>query len=162
MQVVQDPGGTTPGITGRLCFVHNRLNPSDKTAQHAYDLWHAMVSYDIDAPIEPYIKNHYWTNAILHGADKKNQPQLREPPVMEFARGCCTRLLKGQINFLSPRIIISNGEVAAKSLFDIGLISATWKEITRNFTQIVYKESNKLIPGQDILFFVLTIRLVKS
>lgn len=86
MQVVQDPAGTTPEKTGRLCFVHNSEYQTDKTALHAFDLWKATVSFDIQEDQDPYLHNHYWTNALLHGANKKTQKHLRQPDVREKAR----------------------------------------------------------------------------
>jgi len=153
MQVVQDPAGTTPGKTGRLCFVHNSKNPKDKTAQHAYDLWKATVSFDIDTGIDPYLKKHYWTNALLHGADKINQPELRKSIVLECARKECAKLLDEQIKLLSPRVIIVNGEYAAKSLFDIKFLSSTWGNLKKDFAQGAHKEMKKLPSGESISVF---------
>jgi uracil-DNA glycosylase family 4 len=153
MQIVQDPAGTTPGKTGRLCFVHNSKNPTDRTAQHAYNLWKATVSFDVDTDTDPYLKNHYWTNALLHGADKKNQPELREPIVMESARKECSKLLGEQINLISPKVIIANGEWAAKSLFDLKLLSSDWKDLKQDFAQRVHKEIKKLSSGETVLVF---------
>jgi len=152
IQIVQDPAGTTPEITGRLCFVHNSKNPTDKTAKHAYDLWNAAVSFDIEGDIDPYLKKHYWTNALLHGADKKNQ-NLRKSKVLEAARKCCAQLLHAQIIQLSPSVIISNGEYAANSLAYIGLLSKQWGELKQNFDNGVYTENNKLPSGKEVKVF---------
>jgi len=153
MQVVQDPAGTTPGITGRLCFVHNSENFSDKTAQHAYDLWKATVSFDNNTSFDPYLKNHYWTNALLHGADKVKQKHLRKSRPLENARKCCSQLLAEQINLLSPKVILANGEYAAKSLFEIGYLSSPWEDVKQKFSQGVYKEIKNLPSGESITIF---------
>ena len=89
MQICARSGWDHSRETGRLCFVHNSKNPSDKTAQHAYDLWKTTVSFDNNENVDPYLKKHYWTNALLHGADKVTQEELRKTPVLETARHCC-------------------------------------------------------------------------
>lgn len=153
MQVVQDPAGTTPGKTGRLCFVHNSQNPSDKTAQHAYALWKATVSFDNSDHIDPYIQKHYWTNALLHGADKKTQKELRKSVPLETARKCCAVLLREQIDLLNPKVILANGEYAAKSLFDIGYLSRRWIDFKQELSNGVYKEEFKKSSGESVLVF---------
>jgi hypothetical protein len=153
MQIVQDPAGTTPGKTGRLCFVHNSKNPSDKTAQHAYDLWKTTVSFDNYENVDPYLKKHYWTNALLHGADKVTQKELRKTPVLETARHCCANVLNEQIKLLSPKVIIVNGEYAAKSLFELGYLSIKWNEIKQTFSQSVYRETKQLPSGESTTVF---------
>jgi len=153
MQIVQDPAGTTPGKTGRLCFVHNSRNLTDKTAQHAYALWNATVSFDISDSIDPHIKNHYWTNALLHGADKEKQKELRKSGPLESARKCCAQLLREQIDLLTPKVILANGEYAAKSLFDIGYLSTRWNDFKHEFSHGVYREEFKKSAGETILVF---------
>lgn len=153
MQIVQDPAGTTPEKTGRLCFVHNSKNLSDKTAQHAYDLWKATVSFDNNESLDPFLKNHYWTNALLHGADKNDPRKLRKSGIMEKARKCCKQLLHEQIKSLSPKVILANGECAAKSLYEIGFISSRWEDFKQEFAQRPYKEIKKLSSGESVIIF---------
>lgn len=153
MQIVQDPAGTTPDKTGRLCFVHNSQNPSDKTAQHAYALWNATVSYDTTERIDPLIKNHYWTNALLHGADKVRQKELRKSGPLETARKCCAQLLREQIDLLNPKVILASGEFAVNSLFDIGYLSKRWDDFKHELSHGVYKEEVTQSSGENVLVF---------
>lgn len=153
MQIVQDPAGTTPQKTGRLCSVHNSRNPTDKTAQHGHDLWNASVSFDIDEGIvDPYLKKHYWTNALLHGADKKNS-EMRKSRNIELVRKKCSVLLDEQIHLLSPNVIISNGKIAASSLLDLRLVSKNWSDIRKGFSQGVYEEESVLPSGREVRVF---------
>lgn len=147
MLIAQDPAGTTPEKTGCLCFVCNRVNPKDKTAQHAYDLWKATVSFDVPVGKDPYLKNHYWTNALLHGASKKSPAELRKTRILNVARQHCAVLLNEQINILSPRIIIATGEIAADSLYENKLITVPWVEFNDEFINGAYSESTKLLSG---------------
>ena len=150
IQVVQDPAGTTPDKTGRLCFVHNSQNPTDKTAQHAYDLWRATVSYNNVKNSDPYLKTHYWTNAILHGADKKNT-ELRKK--VNQARRCCEVLLNEQVERLSPKVIIANGEYAANSLYSLGYTTKPWSQLKEGLGNHVYSHLYKLPTGEVITVF---------
>lgn len=153
MQVVQDPAGTTPGTTGRLCFVHNSKNLSDKTARHAFDLWKATVAFDSTEVSDPYLKNHYWTNALLHGADKITQKQLRNSTTLIKARRCCAQLLKEQIKLLSPKVIFANGEYAVTSLFELGYISSPWEKVKQVFSLGPYHELITSADGNEINLF---------
>jgi len=153
LQVVQDPAGTTPEKTGRLCFVHNSKNLSDKTAQHAYDLWKATVSYDVDSKSDNYLKNHYWTNALMHGADKVTQAHLRKTQVLEIARKQCSNILLEQIILTSPKVIIANGEIATKSLYDIGLLHHRWSDFKQDFDKGIHKEISLLPNGDKVIVF---------
>ena len=128
MVVLQDPAGTTPTHTGRLCAVHNADNPSDQTAQFDIKLWKATVSLDpISAETGEYMKKHYWTNAIMHG---KSGGERNE---QEQARRFCREILAKQIEYLSPKIIIAKGEMAVTSFYEIGLINMAWKKVSENF-----------------------------
>jgi len=153
IQVVQDPAGTTPEKTGRLCFVHNSMNPSDKTAQHAYDLWKATISYDVNTTNDKYLKKHYWTNALMHGADKVKHASLRKNNILEDAREHCANILSEQINLLSPKVIIANGEIASKSLYDIGLLQYKWNDFKKDFDEGIHREIALLPNGQKVIVF---------
>lgn len=140
MIVVQDPGDTTPHQTGRLCAVHNAMNPSDKTAQQNLQLWNAAVSLSHDDPqAHGYLKKHYWTNAIMHGAS--GDTGLRKKHIMEQARQCCTSVLAMQIEALQPNVIIAKGIEAVNSLHDIGILSAPWPGIRHTFSKGAYREA---------------------
>jgi hypothetical protein len=143
MSIVQDPAGTTPEKTQRLCMIHNKENPRDRTAQHAYDLWNAAVTFDIDeTENDPYLRNHYWANALFHGVSKKANPDLRKAEIMEAARLKCEHLLLEQIRLLSPQIIIANGSVVAKSMLGIQLISQNGMTLKRNFRNVYIEKKH--------------------
>lgn len=138
MIVVQDPGDTTPHHTGRLCAVHNSENPTDKTAQQGLQLWNAAVTLQHNKPeAGGYLKNHYWTNAIMHGAS--NSTELREK--MQIARKCCSNVLALQIAALKPNVIIAKGIEAVNSLYEIGIIKNDWSIVRRNFKSGAYHEN---------------------
>jgi hypothetical protein len=144
--VAQDPGGTTPEKTRRLCGICNTKNATDLSAQHGYFLWKAAVSLaDSGLDARRYMKNHYWTNAVMHGV--KNDTQL------EKARGHCKDILFEQINLLSPRIIIATGKVACESLFDLDLITKPWEEINSLFSHQVYSERKTLTSGTEVTVY---------
>lgn len=143
MQIVQDPAGTTPEDTGKLCAVCNKENKTDRTAQHSFDLWNAAIG-------QQKFKGHYWTNAIMHGASKK---ELRDNINMEMARRCCTTVLQDQINQLSPKVIIASGKVAANSLYDLGLLKERWGEFKKDFSQQAYREEVSLNPGSRTVIY---------
>ena len=122
-QIVQDPGNTTPADTGKLCFVCNSSNPTDRTAQHNYDLWKAGVSLDWEGKEDDrYLKRHYWTNAIMHGASKESGLRGR----INDSRRHCRDILIAQLKALKPQVIITSGKVAAESLYETGIISEKW------------------------------------
>jgi len=128
MVVLQDPAGTTPAKTGRLCAVHNVENPSDKTAQFDIKLWKATVPLNSNsAEPDGYLKHHYWTNAIMHG---KSECKRYE---QELARRSCREILAKQIEYLSPKIIIAKGKLAVTTFFDIGLIDIPWEKVKEGF-----------------------------
>lgn len=139
MLIVQDPGDTTPHQTGRLCVVHNAKNPSDKTAQNNLQLWNAAVSLKhSESESGGYLKMHYWTNAIMHGAS--GSTGLREKSIMKAARKCCSNVLALQISALKPNVIIAKGTEAVNSLHEIGAIKNDWSLIRHSFTKGAYKE----------------------
>lgn len=139
MIVVQDPGDTTPHQTGRLCAVHNAENPTDKTAWQNLQLWKAAVSLNLGAPEDGgYLKKHYWTNAIMHGASAKTG--LREKSIVEKARKCCSDVLALQILALKPNVLIAKGTEAVNSLQDIGVIARNWASIRHKFNVGAYCE----------------------
>ncbi len=144
MMILSNPAGTTPAHTGRLCFVHNSENPSDKTAQNAFALWRAAVSLEFNEKKDEakrYLKANYWTNAALHGTDEKK---------LNAARKCCTTVLKAQIDVLSPKIIIACGIDAANSLFEIGLFTKPWEEFKDIFNTGAYVERATLKDGSEV------------
>ncbi|MDP2683329.1 MAG: hypothetical protein Q8P28_11140 [Deltaproteobacteria bacterium] len=139
MIMVQDPGDTTPHRTGRLCAVHNAENPTDKTAQQNLQLWKAAVSLNWDAPEDDeYLKKHYWTNTIMHGASAETG--LRERSKFETARECCSDVLALQILALKPKVLIASGTVAVNNLHDIGVIARNWASIRHEFNAGAYCE----------------------
>lgn len=139
MIVVQDPGDTTPHHTGRLCAVHNAENPTDKTAQQNLQLWNAAVSLEHNNPeAGGYLKHHYWTNAIMHGAS--GSTGLREKSIMKAAQKCCSNVLAFQIQALKPNIVIAKGTTAVNSLHEIGIIRNDWSVIRHNFGKGAYRE----------------------
>lgn len=130
MQIVQDPAGTTPDKTRKLCSVCNSRNQTDRTAQHSFDLWKAAVA-PVDGEVaEQYLRGHYWTNAIMHGASKN---ELRKQ--IKQARKCCTKVLQDQLLNLSPKVIIASGQVAADSLNDLGVLQKRWKDFRKVLSQ---------------------------
>jgi len=132
MMIVRDPAGTTPATTGWLCFVCNSSNPTDRTAQHAFSLWRAAVALSDDAEKAcRYLGDHYWTNAALHGSDTSR---------LERARRCCARVLRDQIEALSPRVVIASGVQAATSLHELGLLNARWCDIRTGFDKGAHLE----------------------
>jgi len=139
MIVVQDPGDTTPHDTGRLCAVHNAENPKDRTAQQALHLWNAAVSLRHNKPeAGGYLKSHYWTNAIMHGAS--GNTGLRNRSIMNAARKCCSNVLTLQILALKPNVIIANGTEAVNSLYEIGVIEKNWRTVRHHFMSGAYHE----------------------
>lgn len=145
IQIAQDPAGTTPERTGRLCDVCNSRNPSDHSAQHGFALWKAAVSLaQSGQAARKYLKHHYWTNAVMHGVKDKS---------LEEARTCCKGILREQIELLSPCIIIVCGKVAAESLYDLKLISRYWDDFSRDFSQQVYSERTVLPSGKEVTIY---------
>lgn len=153
MIVVQDPGDTTPHETGRLCAVHNAENPTDRTAQQSLRLWNAAVSLRTGDPQHGgYLRGHYWTNSIMHGAS--DSTGLRERRIMETARTHCTKVLEAQLRALRPKIVIASGAEAAKSLKSIGVMSAAWWRARREFPNGAYSEVNdRWLPDGTIRVF---------
>jgi hypothetical protein len=140
--VVRDPANTTPAQTGKLCFVCNSLNPSDRTAQHAFALWRAAVALaDRGAAAHRYLDTHYWTNAAMHGTDTRR---------LEQARRACTPVLREQIELLSPRVIIASGVQAATSLGDVGLLAKRWAEFRQGLASGAYRERTALGSGSEV------------
>lgn len=145
MTIVRDPAGTTPERTGNLCFVCNREHGSDKTAQHAYDLWHAAVTPGAGGEhAEQYLRAHYWTNAVLHG---RKDGRLRE------ARKNCVLVLLAQIDILRPRVIVASGEDAAASLFELGLLKTRWSAFRQGLGRGAHVEDARLGSGEAIRVF---------
>ncbi len=153
MIIVQDPGDTTPHETGRLCAVHNAENYSDKTAQQQLALWNAAVSLSTDEPnAGGYLKSHYWTNAIMHGASKDTG--LREKTVMQKARRQCSIVLAEQMQALQPNVIIAKGKDAVNSLYEIGLLRMPWDGVRHSFDKGAYLEKQTSWKGDyDVSVF---------
>lgn len=146
MLIAQDPAGTTPEKTGNLCGYCNARFSTDHSAQHGFSLWKAAVSLIDSGPdCNKYMKNHYWTNAILHGIKDDNN--------REGARNCCEPILMEQINYLSPKVIIVTGKVAADSAFNLGLITNRWGELKSCFSKQIYSEESELSNGQKVSVF---------
>ncbi len=144
MQIGQDPANTTPATTGKLCFVCNSENRTDKTAQHAFDLWKAAVALgSAGESARCYLDKHYLTNSMMHGGPVGERPA---------ARTCCTKVLYDQIRSLSPKVIIACGESAATSLKDVGLLKKPWGEYRRDFKQGVYSECSTLVDQPVTVF----------
>jgi len=156
MLIAQDPGGTTPEKTGKLCGVENAQNPTDKSARHGFDLWKAAVSLDdSDTAAIKYMKNHYWTNAIMHGY-KATKGNLKEEMIEKQrgqARVCCSKILLEQINLLSPRIIIATGKPTSESLLELKLISNCWADFKSELSEHVFFERTTLQSGKKALVF---------
>lgn len=143
--VVRDPADTTAAL-GKLCFVCNSDNSSDRTAKHAYDLWRGAVALENneDGLVSRYLKGHYWTNAALHGTVLAN---------IRGARRCCVGVLQDQIEALSPKVVIACGVEAATSLYDLGLISTRWNHLRRDLAARAYSEAGQLPSGQPVVSF---------
>lgn len=140
MNIMQDPGGTTPMVTGRLCAVHNSKNSSDKTARNYVSLWESAVSLKSgDLEHGGYLKKHYAANALMHGATVESG--LRDKSVVQTVRSHCSRVLEEQILSVRPNVIIAMGVDSVNSLYDIGLISRNWPQIRRAFGQGAYCEA---------------------
>lgn len=136
VQVAQDPGGTSPERTELLCFVHN----TDGTARNARALWKAGVARqwdDWDSDKDQYIQTHYWTNAIMHGFPQASRLRKQEAQ----AREQCLRVLREQIQVLSPKVIIALGKKAADSLLDAELLKTRWEQFSSSLTTGAYEES---------------------
>jgi uracil-DNA glycosylase len=132
MMIVRDPGGTTPARTGRLCFVCNSDNPSDRTARHAFDLWRAAVALAETGPDAcRYLDRHYWCNAAMHGSDAKN---------LRSARRHCVGVLRDQMSALSPRVVIASGVEAATSLYELGFLKRRWQSFRGDLAGGAYQE----------------------
>jgi uracil-DNA glycosylase len=139
MIIVQDPGDTTPHHTGRLCAVCNAVNPSDKTAQQGLQLWNAAVSMTHNDPTAGgYLKQHYWTNSIMHGPSAKTG--LRKKSTMKAARKSCSGMLALQIEALRPNVVVAKGAAAVNSLHEIGVLTTNWSIIRHQFTKGAYRE----------------------
>lgn len=141
MQIVQDPAGTTPEINETLCAVCNKEKKTDRTAQHSFDLWNAAIG-------QQKFKGHYWANAIMHGASKK---ELRDN--MKMASRCCTKVLQDQIYQLSPKVIIASGEVAANALYDLKLLKKRWGKFRKDFSRQAYREEVSLNSGSQTVIY---------
>ena len=138
--IAQDPARTTPEKTGNLCVVCNSKFATDNSAQHGYFLWKAAVSLSqTGQDANRYMKNHYWTNAIMHGVEDKQR---------EKARACCKNILNEQLTLLSPQIIIATGKVASESLYELGIISKQWDDFNQTFSNGVYSEQTTLPSGK--------------
>ena len=138
--IAEDPANTTPHKTGRLCAVDNAVNASDYTAQHHLRLWNATVSMQDDTPdAGGYLKQNYWTNAIMHGAAKNTNNRKYKKEAQEH----CTKILALQLEALNPNVIIASGETAVNSLHKIGLINYKWSDINYRFAEGAYQEDIK-------------------
>lgn len=148
MQIWQDPWGTTPAETGCLCFVCNSKKLTDHTAKNARDLWMAAVALrDLKGDDNRYLPKHYWTNAVMHGADGRDRSkQLKQ------ARSYCKGVLLEQMRALSPEVVIACGKVAADSLFDLKLLKKSWKEVRKSFFQGAYYDPQTLSGAKPAVY----------
>jgi hypothetical protein len=152
LQVVQDPGGTTPEKTGKLCFACNSHNPTDRTAQHNYDLWRGAVALRWERPaLEDHasegfrhLRHHYWANAAMHGAPAG---PLRQH--LPGASRACSRIIEEQVRSLRPRVIIASGQVASETLRRLGYVSETWLQIRAAFDRGPFESSAHHKPWPD-------------
>jgi uracil-DNA glycosylase family 4 len=136
MIIAQDPAGTTPEKTGKLCMVCNSENQTDKTARNIYGLWTAAVSLGPRGDRPPrYYDQNYSTNAIKHGVSGEQRKYINK------ARRSCSAILQKEIGLLSPRVIIACGTMAAQSLYEIGLITTKWGGFRKNLGREVYRET---------------------
>lgn len=136
IQIVRDPGGSTPEKTGRLCFVCNRQTTTDRTAQNASALWDAAVAAGQNPSVSAaLLRGHYWTNAVMHGGTGPLADFL------ESARHHCTGVLRDQLQLLQPKIVIASGKDAADSLFEIGVLKRRWAGFRTSLNKDVYSET---------------------
>jgi hypothetical protein len=141
IQIAQDPAGSSPGETGRLCFVCNSPNRTDMTARNARELWEAAVScgpYNRDGG--GHLRHHFVTNAIMHGPHKGVPASDAD---RKRARVRCSSVLAGQIEMLRPKVVIACGVYAANSLREIGLLEARWDEFKERLMAGAYSEKDK-------------------
>jgi hypothetical protein len=123
--IAQDPGGTTPETTSRLCVACNSQNRTDQSAIHAFDLWRAAISL---APqthpySDPFMKRTYFTNALLHGVPTRDAraPEARErlQGIRRLALTACADVLRDQLVLLQPRVLMVSGDAAIQALAQI-------------------------------------------
>lgn len=144
VQIAQDPANTTPEKTGRLCFVCNSQYSTDLTAQHALDLWNAGVSRNSPGDPGPHLKDHYWTNAVMHGVGGTFRDKT-----FDRARKHCASVLHMQLRILSPKVIIACGTVAARSLYDLDVLEVPWGRVRQNLSEGAYCTPAKLPSGAE-------------
>jgi Uracil DNA glycosylase superfamily len=134
VSIAQDPGGTTPESTSRLCVVHNSQNPTDQSAIHAFDLWRAAISFQPQTHpySDPYMKRTYFTNALLHGVPTRDGRKAEERKRLQGARRTaltsCARVLEAQLSILRPKIVMVSGESAIQALGSVA--PGDWSEAT--------------------------------
>jgi len=148
VQIVRDPGGTTPEQTGTLCFECNKATPSDRTAQNNSALWDAaVVAGASEERAAHLLRGHYWTNAVMHGGTGELADYL------ERARQHCTGVLRDQVIALRPRVIVASGQDAAQSLYDIGILKRRWGSFRNGLNASAYSERGS-INGTTVEVFV--------
>lgn len=140
VQVSQDPAGTTPEETGRLCAVCNSGNPTDRTARNGLALWEAAVARGTHDGAA-YLRGHYWTNAVMHGAPN-GTPARKEK---RRARERCSEILRAQLLLLRPEVVIACGVDASESLHGIGLIGRRWAKLRRHLVTGAYRENSSYL-----------------
>jgi hypothetical protein len=124
LQLVQDPAGTTPDQTGKLCFVCNSANPSDRTAQASWELWRTAV---LGVPhhgapasrdgVDPLLERHFWMNSTMHGV-AGDSPRAKQRP---DALARCSMVLREVLERLAPKVLIVNGRQAETAFRLTGL-----------------------------------------
>jgi len=92
-----------------------------------------------------YLASHYWTNAVMHGA---NDGQL------EAARNSCSAVLDDQLLASSPQVIIAGGKVAAQSLHQIAVLKQPWSSLRHALRRGAYSERTTLRNGEPATVFV--------
>jgi len=134
VSVAQDPGGTTPERTGRLCVVCNSRNASDRSAGHAFDLWRAAISFASNdrSYQDPIMRQTYFTNAVLHGVptgDRRSEAERKRLTAQrEKANSFCAGVLAQQLAALQPSIVMVSG-ATARAAVDL-LSSGAWSAVS--------------------------------
>lgn len=147
IQISQDPAGTTPEKTGRLCAVCNGGNPTDRTARNGLALWEAAVARGA-LEGDAYLRGHYWTNAMMHGAPNGTPARRKK----RQARDQCSEVLRGQLTLLRPKVVVACGMDASESLHRIGLVSQRWTKLRRQLATGAYQESSSSLGFETSAF----------
>src|SRR5207244_3275905 len=117
VSIAQDPGGTTPEKTSRLCVVCNSANRTDQSAIHAFDLWRAAISQipQTHPYHDQFMRRTYFTNALLHGVPTQDARSERSTGFTP-ARLAQTEWPLQSLHGSSHRWTTSNSSYADKSM----------------------------------------------